>query len=387
MRDPRTLGPVAPYRPLSLADLLRQDGGFASLALPQEAPPNSFAAAAGGPAPQAPIATQPPERLGFFANLASRMNLARERARLQNEQLKLQNELARIQLPASAGLAQAQTRQFGELGARIASEADPRTRESLIRGAATGEFRPFEREPGPAELSAYQTILGMTAEEARQKLIGQREEKQARLGAQLDSFLIQQRLRAGVEEERQKRALGPAPASIGDANALRDDFRQDSKAYVTIRDSWKRLQSVAQEPSAAGDLALLFNYMKILDPGSVVRESEFANAETAASIPERIRGQWERVRSGQRLAPEVRDDFVQQASNLVQAQEGLQRRLESQYGSIAQRSGIRPEDVVIDYTGGQGEPPARRAAAPPESPRRATLEELRAEQARRRGAR
>lgn len=378
MRDPRILGPVtAPYQPVTLADLIRGGGD------------PSFAAAARPPDSAPPIAraAPPQENLGFFANLGARMNLARERARLQNEQLQLQNELARIQLPASAGLAQAQTRQFGEIGARIASETDPRTRESLIRGAATGEFRPFEREPGVAELETYKTILGMTEEEFRQRRIGQREAEGAKLGARIENFLIQQRLRAGVEEERQKRALGPAPASIGDANALRDDFRQDSKAYVTIRDSWKRLQSVAQEPSAAGDLALLFNYMKILDPGSVVRESEFANAETAASIPDRIRGQWERVRSGERLAPEVREDFVQQASNLVQAQEGLQRRLESQYGSIAQRSGIRPEDVVIDYTGGQGEPPARRAAAPPEPPRRATLEELRAEQARRRGAR
>ena len=346
MPPPRILGPVRAERPQSLLDLIYQNqavdvGGIN---------PAIANAAVSAPTPQ-PAQAQP-KRSGFGAAISNFFQSGIEQRNLRTELLRKQLELANANLPAETAQAGAQARFQGELESLIGQEQDPDRRFALARLAVGGPFRPVTTyEPGPAELAAYQSILGMKADEARQALIGQREERQSLLGASIDNFLIQQRLRAGVEEERQKRAIGPSPASIGDVNALRDDFRQDSKAYVTIRDSWKRLQSVVKEPSAAGDLALLFNYMKILDPGSVVRESEFANAESAASIPDRIRGQWERVRTGQRLAPEVREDFVKQAANLVQAQEGLQRRLESQYGSIAQRFGIRPEDVVIDYAG------------------------------------
>ena len=38
-------------------------------------------------------------------------------------------------------------------------------------------------------------------------------------------------------------------------------------------------------PDAAGDMALIFSYMKMLDPNSTVREGEYATAQDAGSIP------------------------------------------------------------------------------------------------------
>ena len=59
------------------------------------------------------------------------------------------------------------------------------------------------------------------------------------------------------------------PFNFGDEDKLRDDFRSESKEFVKVRDAYGRILST--DASAAGDLALIFNYMKILDPGSVVR--------------------------------------------------------------------------------------------------------------------
>jgi hypothetical protein len=74
------------------------------------------------------------------------------------------------------------------------------------------------------------------------------------------------------------------------------------------------------DESAAGDLSLVFNYMKLLDPGSVVRESEFATAANAAGVPERIRARWNKLLSGQFLGPAQRADFRNQARNVFEAQ-------------------------------------------------------------------
>ena len=51
----------------------------------------------------------------------------------------------------------------------------------------------------------------------------------------------------------------------------------------------------SKDPSAAGDLAMIFTYMKILDPTSVVREGEQATAQNAAGTPERIKNIYNRV--------------------------------------------------------------------------------------------
>ena len=56
--------------------------------------------------------------------------------------------------------------------------------------------------------------------------------------------------------------------------------------------------------------------MKMLDPGSVVREGEFANAQNSAGVPDRIRSRYNNVLSGERLAENTRQDFIQTAQGL-----------------------------------------------------------------------
>ncbi len=105
-----------------------------------------------------------------------------------------------------------------------------------------------------------------------------------------------------------------------------DKLRKEVSGLRTTKDlqivdaASKKVEAAAKDPSAAGDLALVFNYMKILDPNSVVRESEFANAQNATGVNERVRNIWNRILSGERLAPEQRADFLAQAKGQALAQ-------------------------------------------------------------------
>ena len=67
--------------------------------------------------------------------------------------------------------------------------------------------------------------------------------------------------------------------------------------------------------AGAADLALIFNYMKMLDPGSVVRESEFALAASTGGVASRVAAFWDKIIKGGTLDEEMRRDLVGQSRN------------------------------------------------------------------------
>ena len=128
---------------------------------------------------------------------------------------------------------------------------------------------------------------------------------------------------------------------------LRKEYDMGSKDYVSVRDAYARVVASGKDPSPAGDLALIFNYMKILDPGSVVRESEFAQAAATGSFGERIRAAMGRIQLGQRLSQVMRDDFMSRARVLYEQQQTSQTQLENKYKLLAEQYDLDPKRVVI----------------------------------------
>lgn len=133
------------------------------------------------------------------------------------------------------------------------------------------------------------------------------------------------------------------------ATKLRDKFSQQSKTFIEVRNAYRRVRASAKDPSAAGDLALIFNYMKILDPASVVRESEFATAANAAGIPDRIRAQYNKILRGEKMAPAQRKDFTDRTEKLYAEQVDSQKQLVAEFKRISEHYGIDAEGVIVDY--------------------------------------
>jgi hypothetical protein len=147
-----------------------------------------------------------------------------------------------------------------------------------------------------------------------------------------------------------KKALGEGNGkSFDKTTKLRKEFSDQSKDYIKQNASFGRVQASANNPSAAGDLALIFNYMKLLDPGSTVREGEFATAQNSAGVPERIRAKLNEVIRGERLAPEQRSDFYSRAIDLFSEANRQHQKLKSRYSNLAKRNDLPSEDVVIDF--------------------------------------
>lgn len=158
--------------------------------------------------------------------------------------------------------------------------------------------------------------------------------------------------------------IQPGQAPVADPKAVMDLRKEYTslptvKNFATQSDAYAKVVSAAADPSAAGDLALIFSFMKMLDPTSVVREQEFANAQNAAGVPERVRAMYNNVLNGQRLTPTTRADFLAQTDAIYKGAEREYANVERQFSSIAERQGLPTQDVIVDfrYSGPRYEPP------------------------------
>jgi hypothetical protein len=129
---------------------------------------------------------------------------------------------------------------------------------------------------------------------------------------------------------------------------LRTQFVGQTGDFVKVRDAYGRIRASAKDPSPAGDLALIFNYMKVLDPGSTVREGEFATAQNSGSVAERLVAQYNKVRQGTRLTESQRSDFLKRGGMLYETQYSEYKDLENRYRDLAVSYGYDPENVVYD---------------------------------------
>ena len=137
-----------------------------------------------------------------------------------------------------------------------------------------------------------------------------------------------------------------------DQRKAEGDLRKEFNALPVVKDfnkvrtAYEKVKQAGANPSPAGDLSLIFNYMKILDPGSVVREGEFANAQNAGGIDTKIRNLYNQVIDGTRLSPDQRQDFLNQSKNAALAEFKGAREALDQYKGLAANSGLRVDQII-----------------------------------------
>jgi hypothetical protein len=88
------------------------------------------------------------------------------------------------------------------------------------------------------------------------------------------------------------------------------------KDFNTATSQYEKLLTSSERETAAGDMSMIFTYMKILDPTSVVREGEQATAKEAGAVPDRVLNSYNKAVTGQKLTTKQRADFVQTGTQL-----------------------------------------------------------------------
>ncbi len=138
------------------------------------------------------------------------------------------------------------------------------------------------------------------------------------------------------------------PTQVTASFKLADDYDKASGTFSTQVDAYNRIVSSSSNPTAAGDLSLIFAYMKMLDPTSVVREGEFATAANAGSAFQRVGAQYNKVLNGERLTTAQRSDFLSTANGLYSVAKKQQDQVDATYTARAGQYGIPASFVVRD---------------------------------------
>lgn len=170
------------------------------------------------------------------------------------------------------------------------------------------------------------------------------------------------RINSELEEAKKTGGLDPEKKFASELS-LNKEYEARTKAY----NESLRLNSVIKESAAsgtgAGDLALINTFMKMLDPGSIVRESEFAQAQDTAGLVSKLAASLGRVQSGQVLVPAQREEFARLADKYMTAAGVNEKKVRDSLGFIVKSYGLNPENVF--GTMAQDKPEAGAVAAAP----------------------
>lgn len=126
---------------------------------------------------------------------------------------------------------------------------------------------------------------------------------------------------------------------------LRKEYTTRVKGMTDSQQTMAIMKASAADGSGAGDLALVTAFMKMLDPGSVVRESEFANARDTAGLLENLKNQAQKLQKGSFLDPSQRSSFVKLAGEYLKAAEATGAKARSGLEKVVKSYGLSSENV------------------------------------------
>lgn len=138
---------------------------------------------------------------------------------------------------------------------------------------------------------------------------------------------------------------------IAQEGALRDDLRTDLNqlGFNDIRSGFNTVKEFVSRPSGVSDYALTIAFLKILDPGSVVREGEVAALNRTTALAGTLKAQMRNVLTGDGvLAESTRRTIADlaQARYAAAAQEAT--AIEQQYKQAAKNMGLNYENIGLN---------------------------------------
>jgi hypothetical protein len=106
------------------------------------------------------------------------------------------------------------------------------------------------------------------------------------------------------------------------------------KDFNDMKSAYSQVMSSLDQGTPIGDVAGATKVMKLLDPGSVVRESELGIAMAAAGRMDRLQSYFNNLMTGQKLTPQQRIDFKSLSNELYSAAGQAYNQKRSEYKSF-----------------------------------------------------
>ena len=118
------------------------------------------------------------------------------------------------------------------------------------------------------------------------------------------------------------------------------------KDYSDMQSAFKQVKSSLAQENPIGDVAAATKIMKLLDPGSVVRESELGIAMAATGKMDRLQNYVQNWTSGTKLTPTQRQDFQNLANELYAAAGQIYNQKRNEYVDFASKYNLDPTKAL-----------------------------------------
>jgi hypothetical protein len=230
---------------------------------------------------------------------------------------------------------------------------------------ATATNAPEKAAADAALATAQAQKAQVDAKYAEQITLADIKKKAADLGltqAQTGSALAQTK-KLGVETSKAALELEALKASGGidpekkftQEEKIRKEWQGRSKMYGELQGTFNTLQASANSANGPGDIALITGFMKMLDPGSVVRETEFATARDTAGLFTQLQNRLEKAQNGQLLSPQQRKEYVALSQKYLDSAQKKADQEKRDLGIVVKNYKLNPENV---FGAEQAPPPA-----------------------------
>lgn len=321
----------------------------------------------------------------------------------QIEQLKAQqlaNQQAQAQAPIATDIMKQRLEQMTQANA-MGKLQEYQAKEEMRRGsflAAAKDLLPTLQSGNISKAKDYLTRriktlndAGIDSTDSQEALDMLNQNKFDELRTGLTSFIDQNKTVKPItlkEDERlvsqvqtptgvsYKEVFGPAQGGtraeqrdLTNQMNLRKNYQQQAQPFMDAQQSFGRVKAVfeagdpkiinkyksaaknfspgiAGKVKAFGDLALMFNYMKMLDPRSTVREGEQASVRNTGGVVDTQFINWYNgILNGSSLTPDQRAGIYIQSQEQYRAVEDQQRTKVKEEIDFAKKNGVEPKYI------------------------------------------
>ena len=128
---------------------------------------------------------------------------------------------------------------------------------------------------------------------------------------------------------------------------LRKEYTKRTEKFGEVGTILSNLEASANAKNGPGDIALITGFMKMLDPGSVVRETEFATARDTGGLYQKLLNNSQKLQSGQLFAldSKQRAEYVALAKQYHDAAQKKAGEDKKALGVVVKNYKLNPDNV------------------------------------------
>jgi len=164
--------------------------------------------------------------------------------------------------------------------------------------------------------------------------------------------------KAVLELEAFKKSGGLDPAkAFEQEEKLRKEYQTRTKQYQELGTTFETINTSAKAKNGPGDIALITGFMKMIDPGAIVRETDFALARDTAGLLQELKNQAGKLESGAifTLDSKQRQQYVDLAQQYLNAGKKKADQDKKDLRVVVDNYKLNADNVFGAQGGGRGE--------------------------------